>query len=297
MKILITGGSGFIGRALIHRLYQEHVFTVLTRHPKRAQKRIGVPVQSIDSIDQIEDIGEFDAIINLAGEPIADKRWTSKQKSRICHSRWDITQALVDKIAHTNAPPHTFISGSAIGYYGRQPATLTLDESHDDCFNEFSHEVCHTWEHIAMQAERFTRVIRLRTGIVLGEGGALKKMLPPFKLGLGGPIAKGHQIMSWIHIHDMVEAIVYLLNHHRCKGAYNLTAPHPVSNHAFSNTLAHVLGTRARLTTPEFVLRLLFGEMADLLVYGQKVVPGRLQQDGYAFKFAKLDAALEDLLT
>lgn len=295
MNILMTGGTGLIGKKLVKFLNNHHNVTVLTRQLDKAYKVNGHQVQAITSLSQIN-FNDIDAVINLAGEPIADKRWSAKQKHKIEQSRFNITQALVDGIKSADTPPHTFISGSAIGYYGRQ--TVPVDENHTDYFDEFSHQLCKQWEQIALEAQtEHTRVCLLRTGIVLSDkGGALQKMLPAFKFGLGGPIASGEQMMSWIHIDDMISAILFILDTPSLQGPINATAPNPVSNAQFSHALAKTIHRPDFLTMPAAVLRLLFGEMADLLVHGQAVKPKVLLDEGFRFHHQYLNEALQSLL-
>lgn len=294
MNILITGGTGLVGSAFIQRFGDDYNITVLSRHPERAHKKLGPTVSVLASLGELENLNHFDAVINLAGEPIADKRWTSAQRKRIEKSRWHITDTLVGLFEASESPPHTFISGSAIGYYGRQ-GTTPVTEAKNTPNDEFSHRLCKYWEDIALRAKSDkTRVCLLRTGIVLArQGGALKKMVPPFRLGLGGPMGSGEQMMSWIHINDMTAAIQFLLQQRDCSGAYNLTAPNPVNNATFSKTLGKVLHRPAFFRVPAFVLRLGFGEMSDLLLTGQAVLPERLQQAGYNFEYEELHQALE----
>ncbi|AJR07748.1 TIGR01777 family protein [Photobacterium gaetbulicola] len=299
MKILLTGGTGFIGSALISAL-NEHEVTVLSRNPAKASQTLGGSINVVASLDQFDNLDDFDAVINLAGEPIINKRWSPQQKDRICHSRWTLTQQLVDKIHASSQPPHTFISGSAVGIYGDQKDTV-IDESfaisehvnHDD----FAHHVCQRWEDIAHEAENEqTRVCLLRTGIVLGKhGGALAKMLPPYQLGLGGPIGNGSQYTPWIHLQDMVDAIVFLLETPAAKGAFNLTAPEPVTNKVFSQTLAKSLHRPHIFFTPAFVLKLALGEAASLLLEGQRAIPNKLEALGYNFRYRTIDVALGDI--
>lgn len=293
MKILMTGGTGFVGSAFIKRYGDQHEITVVSRHPKQAKKTLGPTVSVLPSLAELEHLNAFDAVINLAGEPIADKRWTDAQKERIEQSRWHITETLVGLCAASDHPPHTFLSGSAIGYYGRQGATPVTEDDNTP-HDEFSHQLCKRWEAIAQEAaSEQTRVCLLRTGVVLaGHGGALKKMLPPFRLGLGGPIGDGQQMMSWIHLDDMVAGIQFLLEHDQCQGPYNFTAPHPASNEAFSKTLGKVLHRPAFFRVPAFVLRTALGEMSDLLLTGQAVLPQRLEQAGFVFEYPQLEQAL-----
>ena len=297
MHIFITGGTGLIGRHLIPALLRDAStkITVLTRDTTKAKASLPGNVALVTSLDDTLDFDDVDAVINLAGEPIADKRWSETQKTRICESRWQITQQLTDKINAAAQPPATFISGSAIGYYGRQGDKL-VTEAFTEVHHEFTHTVCEKWERIALQASPKTRVCLLRTGVVLShDGGALSKMRLPFSLGLGGRIGDGNQYMSWIHINDMVAAILFLLKHENCEGAYNLTAPTPVTNSEFVKAYAASLGRPAIFPMPALALKLLMGEAADLLLTGQRVVPHKLVDAGFEFSFTDIGSAFADI--
>jgi uncharacterized protein (TIGR01777 family) len=290
--VLITGGTGLIGRHLIKHLCKNYKITVVTRDTSRASRLLGSE-HSFTTLDALKSVDDIDAIINLAGEPIADKRWTESQKQRICDSRWDITQRLVDLINNASTKPEVFISGSAIGIYGRQGDT-PIDEDFEDFHDEFSREVCAKWETIANQAN--TRVCIARTGVVLEEdGGALAKMIMPFRLGLGGPIGDGKQFMSWIHIEDMVRGLIYLIEDERCLGNFNFTSPNPNTNHFFSIKLAKRLQRPCIFKVPAFVIKTLMGESSDLVLYGQKVLPARLLNCGFTFQYSTLEEALNAL--
>jgi len=297
MKILITGATGLIGSALCKILADKHELIALTRNISKAKNTLPNSIKSVDNLEGLN-FDDLDAVINLAGEPIADKRWSAQQKQKIFQSRLSITEQIVTKINASDTPPKVFISGSAIGFYGRQPEEKVITESYSSTYPEFSHQLCKQWEELALLAQSpDVRVCLLRTGIVLSkQGGALDKMLPPFKLGLGGKMASGKQMMSWIHIDDMVNAIVFLLEDEKAHGAFNLTAPEPVSNTNFTQILAKTLKRPALFPMPEFVLKLMFGEMSDLLIYGQNVVPEKLKQQGFKFKFETLDTALNEVL-
>lgn len=295
MRILITGGTGLIGSNLIPKLKPNDI-TVVTRNVSQAELVLGHKITLISSLDDFDNLDGFHVIINLAGEPIISKRWTDEQKKRIEQSRWELTEKLVALIKASNQPPALLISGSAIGYYGHQDDNI-IDETFDSPHDEFSHQLCERWEFLAKQAESaHTRVCIVRTGVVLTRrGGALVKMLPPFKFGLGGPMGSGQQYMSWIHLEDMLDGLIYLIEHTQCKGIYNFTAPNPVTNEQFSKTLGAVLHRPAFLPMPSFALRLIMGEAADLLLNGQRVIPKRLQEDGYQFHYPELEHALECL--
>ena len=296
MNILVTGGTGFIGKALLPHFNHDRV-TVLSRDPNRAYQRLGHHIKVITSLDRLSDFNNIDVIINLAGEPIINKRWSNRQKQLICQSRWEITRQLVEKIKASSNPPHTFISGSAVGIYGDQKSD-SFDESLEVDTNEFAHLVCRKWEQTALEAQSDnTRVCLLRTGIVLAkQGGALARMLPAYQLGLGGPLGNGEQYFPWIHLHDMVKGILFLLKKPEAKGVYNFTAPNPVTNKEFSRTLARVLHRPHFFKTPAWLLKLGLGEASSLLLGSQRALPSRLQQQGFHFCYPKLEHALKEML-
>ncbi|WP_217516678.1 TIGR01777 family oxidoreductase [Vibrio metschnikovii] len=300
MNIFITGATGLIGRELIKQLIT-HDIVILTRDIAKAQRKLAhanTKISFISDINQLHDLNRFDAVINLAGEPIADKRWTGKQKQHICQSRWQLTEQLVELIHASTTPPTLFLSGSAVGYYGDQHEH-PFDESLQVQSQQFSHHICAVWEQTAMRAQSSrTRVCLMRTGIVLSpEGGALKKMLPPYRLGLGGPIGRGTQYMPWIHISDMVRAIVFLLETEHAQGAFNMCAPHPVTNAVFSQTLAASLRKPHLLTTPRWAIKLLLGEASELLFDSLRAKPKKLTELGFQFNFSRLEPALKQLLS
>jgi uncharacterized protein len=295
MNILITGATGLIGSALVQHWQGQHQLHIHSRNVDKARQQLQLEANYQSSLDSF-DFNQLDAIINLAGEPIADKRWTESQKQKICQSRWQLTETIAEKIQHCTTPPKVLINGSAIGFYGRQGSTVVTEE-YNSFYPEFSHDICARWENLAQRAASpHTRVCLLRTGIVLSsKGGALAKMLPLFKLGLGGPIGDGQQFMSWIHLEDMVALIDFLLQRDDLAGAFNATAPRPVSNKQFSQLLAERFAKKAPLTVPAFMLRLVFGEMADLLLFGQNVQPKRLVDSGFKFSYPQLKDALNAL--
>lgn len=300
MNILITGGTGLIGSALLKQLSTNQLCIVTRNVAKAKQTLKHLPAQNltfISDIKKLDHLNNFDAVINLAGEPIADKRWTEAQKEKICSSRWDITQELVALIHASANPPSVFISGSAVGFYGDQQEH-PFDESLQVHSDKFTHKVCATWENIALKAaSENTRVCILRTGIVLAaEGGALKKMLLPYKLGMGGYIGSGKQYMPWIHIHDMVKAIVFLLETSYAHGAFNLSAPHPVTNKFFSQSLAAALHRPHILWTPKWLISSIMGEASTLLFDSARAKPKALTELEFIFDFPRLRPALEDIL-
>lgn len=296
---LISGATGFIGTAVIQQLAQNnHQIIALTRDMNKAQKHFANSditndsLRCIESLDQLDQGQVIDGVINLAGEPIANKRWTAEQKQELSNSRLQITEALVNYCQQLKDKPKVWVNASAIGYYGNHENQVFDEQSEPQ--SGFTHELCKSWEQKAAQAQELgIRTCILRLGVVLGDGGALKKMLPPFKAFIGGPIGNGQQWMSWIHIKDVVNIICLMLNHDSESGIYNATAPKPVTNNEFSKTLGQVLHRPAIIRLPSFVMRLLFGEMGEsLLVEGQKVIPKRLLDNGFEFKYDNLKHAL-----
>ncbi|WES66941.1 TIGR01777 family oxidoreductase [Superficieibacter sp. HKU1] len=296
MNILITGGTGLVGRHLIPRLLElKHQVTVVTRNPEKARHTFSDRVTYWKGLAGQTHLNEIDAVINLAGEPIADKRWTEAQKQRLCNSRWNMTQQLVDLINASDTPPAVFISGSAIGYYGDLGEVVVNEE--EPPHNEFTHKLCARWEQIACGAQSDkTRICLLRTGAVLARhGGMLAKLLPIFRLGVGGPIGDGRQYLAWIHIDDMVNAILWLLDND-LRGPFNMVSPYPVRNEQFAHALGHALHRPAILRAPAPIVRLMMGESSVLVLGGQRALPKRLEAAGFAFRWHDLEEALQDLV-
>lgn len=297
MKILITGGTGLIGRHLIPRLLTlGHEIAVVTRTPEKARQLLDAKVEIWQGLADRTTLDGIDAVINLAGEPIADKRWTEAQKQRLCNSRWQITQQLVELFAASSQPPSVLISGSATGYYGDLGEVVVTEE--EPPHNEFTHKLCARWEQIACGAQSDkTRVCLLRTGVVLApKGGILGKMVPPFKLGLGGPVGSGRQYLAWIHVDDMVNGILWLLDND-LRGPFNMVSPYPVRNEQFAHALGHVLKRPAVLRAPATAIRLLMGESSVLVLGGQRALPKRLEDAGFVFRWYDLEEALDDILS
>ncbi|MBC3766062.1 TIGR01777 family oxidoreductase [Neptunicella marina] len=294
MQILMTGGTGLIGQHFI-RTFQQYRYTVLSRQAASMPMDPSQRCTYISDLSHLRNLNTFDYVINLAGEPIADKRWSDAQKLRICDSRWHITQQLVELFDKSSKPPKVFLSGSAIGFYG-DTGTKKTDELAGFVPDDFASSLCHKWETIAEGASMKTRVVILRTGVVLSaEGGALKKMLLPFKLGLGGKMGSGQQMMSWIHIDDMVRAMQFLLEQD-ITGAVNLTAPNPVNNDTFTKAMGKVLHRPTIFSVPAVMLKLLMGESSSLLLGSQNIVPARLLNAGFSFQHPQLASALQNLL-
>ncbi|AOV13317.1 MULTISPECIES: TIGR01777 family oxidoreductase [Klebsiella] len=296
MNVLLTGGTGLIGRHLIPRLLElGHHVTVSTRNPEKAKSRLDSRVTLWRDFEHQANLNGIDAVINLAGEPIADKRWTAEQKQRLCHSRWDTTQKLVTLFNASDTPPSVLISGSAAGYYGDLGEVVVTEE--EPPHNEFTHKLCARWEQIACEAQSDrTRVCLLRTGVVLApRGGILAKMTPAFKLGLGGPIGSGRQYLAWIHIDDMVNGILWLLDND-LRGPFNMVSPYPVRNEQFAHALGHALNRPAIFRVPAAAIRLLMGESSVLVLGGQRALPKRLEAAGFGFRWYDLEEALADVL-
>jgi len=294
--ILITGATGFIGRRLVEALVAAgHDVTVLVRAPVRAAV-LRPPFRLVTSLDQIDSAVAIDAIVNLAGEPIANALWTRAKRRRILSSRLRMTRQVVRLIARLERKPSVLVSASAIGWYGLwQDEELT---EFDGGKRSFMHRVCEAWECAAKRAQRGTRVVRLRIGIVLAaEGGLLGRLLVPFKLGLGGPIDAGTQWMSFIERDDLIRLIAHAIATPRLAGAVNATAPHPVTNAQFAATLAHALQRPAAMRMPARLLRLVAGDLVkELVIGGQRVLPDKAGVSGFAFRHATLDSALAAIL-
>lgn len=295
-RILITGGTGFIGGALCARLLADGWrVDVLTRDLARARRSLPDVVGAVGDCRELPAMP--DAIVNLAGENLGAGRWNAHRKREFLDSRVQVTEHVVDYIAGSETRPDVLVSGSAVGYYGaRGDQEIDEDEPPGD---EFQSEVCLAWEEAATRASDYgVRVCILRSGLVLGvDGGPLKQMLLPFKLGLGGPLGGGRQWMPWIHRKDLLEAILFLIECRDCSGPYNAAAPRTVTNADFSKALGRALHRPAIAHVPGPLLRLAVGEMAHLLLTGQRVVPRRLRAAGFRFRFPDMDAALADILS
>lgn len=274
MKVAVTGATGLIGRHLLTTLVAEgHEALAI---PRRAPAPLS------------------DAVVHLAGEPVA-QRWTAESRARIRDSRVEGTRRLVESLSKLPQPPNVLVCASAIGYYGDRGDETLIEQSSPG--HDFLAQVCTAWEKEAAAAEALgVRVVRLRIGVVLArDGGALASMLPPFRFGVGGKLASGRQWMSWIHIDDVTGLIAHALNA-PISGAMNATAPEPVRNSEFTEVLARVLHRPAIFPVPAFVLRLAFGEMSEILLAGQRVLPKAAEAAGYRFQFTSLQPALADVL-
>lgn len=296
MHILLTGGTGLIGRGLCrHWLDQGHRITVWSRKPGDVPRLCGASVRGIAHPDELGH-ERIDAVINLAGAPIADRPWTRKRKMLLWDSRITLTEQLITWLERREQKPAVLISGSAVGWYG-DGGERELDETSPPVSEDFASRLCIAWEETAQRAEAVgIRVVLLRTGLVLArEGGMMQRLLPPFKMGMGGPIGNGRQWMPWVHYDDQIAAIDFLLNREDAQGPYNACAPSPVRNREFAKTLAGVLHRPAFMPMPAVALRVLMGELSILLLGGQRARPNRLLEAGFTFRFTDLRAALENL--
>ncbi len=297
MKIVACGVSGLIGRPLVKKLAERYEVICLVRSAGPRNQAVRFVVWKPGKIDAwAKELEGAHAVINLSGEPIAGKRWTSAQKETLKASRILTTKTIVDAIGQAEIKPKALVNGSAIGFYGaRDNSSLDEDAAPG---KGFLPELCREWEREAQRAETFgVRVVNLRTGIVLSsEGGALSKMMTPFKMFIGGPLGGGRQIMSWIHIEDEVNAIIRTVEDASLRGPVNLAAPFPVSMSEFAQTLGRVLKRPSLFPVPSPILKILLGEMSEMLLTGQNVRPKKLLQSGFKFRYEKLEEALKDLL-
>lgn len=291
MHVLITGATGFIGSHLLPALQKQGTRLSLYVRNKNAASR-GYPYagQVIDNLQDIPKLPPIDAVINLAGAPIADWPWTKKRRQKLWHSRIHLTHRLVEQLKAHDIK--TLINGSAIGYYGTD-LQHTFTEESSPVGQDFSQELCYAWEQEALKCSA-QRICLLRTGVVLGHGGLYQKLKPSFALGLGAILGNGEQWFSWIHINDMVNAICFCLNQ-SISGAVNCTAPNPVKQKEFAKAFAQSLHRPQFLRIPQFALKPVGDLAKELLLAGQKVVPQKLIQQGYTFTFAHLNDALADL--
>ncbi|MEM9770217.1 MAG: TIGR01777 family oxidoreductase [Cyanophyceae cyanobacterium] len=305
MKVAITGATGFVGQRLVKRLTEaNHSVVVLTRNGDRARRLFPaglfpqcdvVPYTPLKSGDWQSAIDGCDGVVNLAGAPIAESRWTADRKREILDSRQAGTEKVVEAIAQASAPPKVLVNSSAIGYYGTSE-TATFDEN-SPAGNDFLAAVCKKWEAAAQAVRSDTRLVIIRTGIVLGQGGgALEKLLMPFRLFAGGPLGSGRQWFSWIHLDDMVSLIIQALTDEQFKGVYNGTAPKPVRMTEFCNVVGQVMGRPSWLPVPSFALEALLGDAAAVVLEGQEVIPKRTLETGFSYEYSNAKNALTQLL-
>lgn len=301
MKIVITGATGMVGSRLIERLARRHDTSLVLLSRKAKPQNAGrartqwLPWQPGAVGDWQKAVDGADAIINLAGEPIAGKRWSPAQKDLLRSSRITATKAIVNAIAKAHSKPKCLISSSAVGYYGPHGDEYLTEANGPG--EDFLSRLCVDWENEAKKAEAFgVRVTILRTGIVLGKGaGALKKMVPPFKMFVGGPLGSGQQWMPWIHLDDETALIEFLLDRQSAQGPFNGTAPNPVTMRDFSRALGAVLKRPSWMSVPSGMLALMVGEMAEMLLTGQRAVPEAALKLGFKFRYPHIGEALAEL--
>lgn len=298
MKILISGASGLVGTNLTPTLIAKaHEVIKLVRKTAKSADEIQWDAEKGFSESEQAKLENFDAVVHLAGDNVASENWSAEKKKRIHSSRVVGTRILVDALKKAKNPPKVFISASATGFYGDRKDEILTEES--AAGEGFLPEVCEEWEAEALKAKEFgARVVLTRTGVILSkDGGALTKMLTPFNFGVGGVVGSGKQWMSWIALDDLIRIIHFALDHENLHGAVNSVAPQPVTNEEFTKTLGKVLHRPTILPIPEFAIKLLFGEMGEtLLLQGARVVPKRLQDAGFEFRFENLEDALKHIV-
>jgi len=291
-KILITGGTGFVGSYLAEELVKRAYEVVIISRSKHQTKKNGVRFATYEQLE--ESVNGSYAVINLAGHNLFDERWSDEVKGKILNSRVDITRKVVQAIQISNEKPEVFISASAVGYYGNRGSEFLREDSFPG--DDFLSDVCKQWEEDAQKAE-VKRIVIPRIGIVLEKnGGALGKMLTPFKLFVGGPLGNGKQYFPWIHMKDVVFSILESIENENYSGVYNCVAPQQVTMSEFSSVLGTVLNRPSLFAVPEFALKLVFGEATGALIASQRVVPEKLKKLGYDFHYNELKSALNNIL-
>ncbi len=302
MRIIIAGGSGFIGTELIQRLLDsEHEIVLLSRNPNAVRLKQNDLLRILPWDGQtIGEWSEFidgaDAVINLSGENIAARRWSQKQKARLVNSRIEPTRAIIQSINKAEKKPRVLINASAVGYYGNYGSgEITESQTHGDGFLA---NLCLQWEREAMEADKLgLRVVLIRIGIVLEpSGGALKKMLLPFKLYAGGPLGSGKQWFPWIHREDVLNVILFALENDSLLGAVNVTSPSPVTMKEFACSLGKVMGKPSWISVPSVILKIGLGEMSEMLLGGRRIIPKKLLDNSFVFQYPDLDNALDGLM-
>jgi uncharacterized protein len=297
MHILLTGGTGLIGQHLCQLWRgQGHRLTVWSRRPDEVAKICGAGVRGVARLDDIEADDAVDAVVNLAGAPIADRPWTAARRTLLWASRVTLTEQLLAWLGSREQRPQVLVSGSAVGWYG-DGGERELTEASAPVKEDFASQLCIAWEETALRAQALgIRVVLVRTGLVLAaDGGFLSRLRLPYKLGLGGPLGDGRQWMPWIHIEDQIALIDFLVQHKDASGPYNACAPEPVRNRAFAKSLGRALRRPAFMPMPALLLRAGLGELSTLLLGGQRARPVRLLAAGFTFRFNDLQSALDDL--
>ncbi|GBR53044.1 NAD-dependent epimerase/dehydratase [Neokomagataea thailandica NBRC 106555] len=298
MRILITGGTGLIGRSLTAQwLHQRHDITILSRTPERVAQICPGAKGTADLNSLHKSTPGFDAVVNLAGAPIADRPWTQKRRSILWKSRISLTEKIVSFMGQQDHKPALLLSSSAVGWYGDQRDDL-ITESSPARDTDFGSTLCQAWENAALRAQDFnTRVAIVRTAPVLSaHGGMLQRMCPAFRLGLGGRIGSGHQWMPWIHLQDIVQIYDTLLHNNACHGPYNAVAPQLIRNTEFTQALANTLHRPAKFVIPAALLKLALGEMSSMMLNSQRIQPEKLEQIGYNWAYPDIESAMRECL-
>lgn len=304
MHVFILGATGLIGKRLVHQLVKRgDRVSVLTRSPKKANERLGSAVTVVEGDPNRpgpwqQTLSEVDAVVNLAGEPVADRAWTASQKALIRDSRLLSTRHVVEGMKAAAKKPSVLVQGVAVGIYGDRGDEVLSEKAPPLSPPDFLSQLCEEWEAEALHArDAGVRVVLVRTGVVLDKsGGALEKMLIPFKMFVGGPLGDGRQWFPWIHVEDQVGLMLYALDQGTVSGAVNAVAPNSVTMGEFSQTLGRVLHRPSLMAAPRFALKLAMGERAEVMLASQRVRPDRIQELGYRFQYPQLEAALRSVL-
>ena len=301
MRILITGATGFVGKNLTRALSSKHEIIVLTRNTDRARKVLGEHIflewNESTELPALDTVGPIDVVINLAGENVASKRWSSKQKDQIYSSRVKYTEKLFKSLVKYSIHPKLYIGASAIGFYGDRPDERLNEEAKQG--DGFLSKVVADWENqLFKNSKHVNRWAILRIGVVLGKGGgAVNKMLPVFKLGMGGRIGNGKQAMSWIHINDLIKMFETIINDDATSGIFNATTEFAVTNDEFTRTLSHLLRRPSVVKVPRFALKMVMGEMSSMLLSSQRVEPTRFKALRFHFQYPTLQMALKEVVS
>jgi uncharacterized protein (TIGR01777 family) len=301
MRVLISGGTGFVGSFIVKKLIEKkYEVLLLTRNPQKAIERFGKSIKAIEwknyyEVLDLSSYGKIDSVINLMGENIGNKRWSNEQKKEIFNSRVDATDTIIKILKVSKTKPEVFISTSAIGYYGN--SNQLLDEA-SAAGDDYLSKVCKAWEDvITLNKDEYERFVIMRVAMVLGKGGAMDKMLLPFKLGVGGKLGSGNQFISWIHVEDLANMYIQVLENKKAEGVYNASATYSVTNNEFTTTLGKILRKPTYFRVPKFVLNVMMGEMSSLVLSNTKVEPKRFKEENFHYLYPTLELALKDVVS